>query len=261
LIVLTGLLMAVSLASLSLYLLLTRKQLRQAQSAHERLSSMLINAEEHERSRVASELHDDYSQRLAIIALKLENLAETVSPLSEQADQQFHDISDSVGELGADLHTLSHQLHSSVLENLGLVPAIRALCKEFTAQQKIEVDFTSDDIPRLVPRAELCIFRIIQEGLRNLKKHSGAQHARVSLRANASGLIVGVLDKGCGFDLNELSHQNGLGVRIMEGRIHSLGGKLKIQSVLGTGTTVTAWVPLALDSLGELRLREQIMCQ
>jgi signal transduction histidine kinase len=220
---------------------------------------MLINAGEHERSRVASELHDDFSQRLAVIALKLENLAETVSPLSEEADRQFHEIFDSVSELGTDLHTLSHRLYSSQLESLGLVPAISALCKEFTSQQGVEAEFTSDDIPRLVhPHAVLCIFRIVQEGLRNSKKHSGAQQVLVSLHVSASRLIVSVLDKGCGFDMKELSHKEGLGVRTMEERIHLLGGKFKIQSTPGNGTTVTAWVPLELNSLGELRLPHQI---
>jgi signal transduction histidine kinase len=162
LILLTGLLI-LSLTSLTLYLL-TRKHLKQAQSAQTRLSGMLINAAENERSRVAAELHDDFSQRLAVIALKLENLAETVSPLSEEAGRQIREVVNSAGELGTDLHTLSHRLHSSTLESLGLVSAIRALCKEFSAQQRVEVDFTSDDIPRLVdPRAALCIFGSEQE--------------------------------------------------------------------------------------------------
>ena len=100
--------------------LLTRKHLKQAQSAQTRLSGMLINAAENERSRVAAELHDDFSQRLAVIALKLENLAETVSPLSEEAGRQIREVVNSAGELGTDLHTLSHRLHSSTLESLGL---------------------------------------------------------------------------------------------------------------------------------------------
>jgi signal transduction histidine kinase len=255
LILLTGLLI-LSLTSLTLYLL-TKEHLKQAQSAQTRLSGMLINAAEKERGRVAAELHDDFSQRLAIIALKLENLAETVSPLSEEAGK-IRELVNSVSELGTDLHTLSHRLHSSMLESLGLVPAIRALCKEFSAQQRVEVDFTSDDIPRLVdPRAALCIFRIVQEGLRNSKKHSGAKQVLVSLRVDVSGLIVSVLDKGCGFNMKKLSHNGRLGVRIMEERIHLLGGKFKIQSAPGKGTTVTACVPLAPNSLGELRLRDQ----
>ena len=147
----------------------------------------------------------------------------------------------------------------TTLESLGLISAIRALCKEFTAQQRVEVDFTADDIPRSVdPHGALCIFRIVQEGLRNLKKHSGTKQALVSLRVHASGLIVNVLDKGCGFDMKKLSHNDGLGVRTMEERVHLLGGKFRIQSAPGKGTTVVAWVPLAPNSLGDLRLSDQI---
>ena len=117
-VVLTGLLLIVSLALLTLNLTLKEKQLKRVQASQARLGGMLINAEEKERSRVASELHDDFSQRLAVIALKLENVAEIVSALSMEADRQLHEIFDSVSELGSDLHTLSHQLHSSALESL-----------------------------------------------------------------------------------------------------------------------------------------------
>jgi signal transduction histidine kinase len=238
-VVLTELLIIVILVSLTAFLKLKNK------AAQARLSGLLIDAEEKERSRVASELHDDFSQRLAVIALKLENVSETVSPMSKEAERQFHEIVNSVSELGADLHTLSHQLHPSVLESLGLVPAITGLCKEFTAQHGVEVGFTSDDVPRSVhPDAALCMYRIVQEGLRNFIKHSGAQQALVSLRVNAEKLSVSVLDKGCGFDMQQLS--DGLGVWSMEGRVRALGGDFMIQSAPGKGTTVSAWVPLAV---------------
>ena len=251
LIALTGLLIILSLASLTFYLLFTRKQLKQAQFAQARLSGMLINAGEKERSRVASELHDDFSQRLALIALKLENVSEIVSPFSKEANQQLHELLNSTSELGADLHTLSHRLHSSTLESLGLVPAIGALCKEFTARQGVKAEFTSDDVPRSVhPDTALCIFRIVQEGLRNLKKHSGAQQALVSLRVNARKLSASVLDQGCGFNMKELNHKDGLGIRSMGERVRLLGGEFMIQSAPGKGTTVSAWVPLAPNSVG-----------
>ena len=133
----------------------------------------------------------------------------------------------------------------SVLENLGLVPAIRALCKEFSAQHGVEVGFTSGGVPRSVhPDVTLCMYRIVQEGLANFKKHSGAQQALVSLRVNAEEVSVSVLDKGCGFDMQQVSH--GLGVRSMEERVRSLSGDFMIQSAPGKGTAVSAWVPLAI---------------
>jgi signal transduction histidine kinase len=246
----TAFLLILGLSGLAMYLQHSRKRLELSEERQRNLSGMLINAEEKVRRQVASELHDDFSQRVALIALRLENVAETVSPFSKEANQQLHELMNSTGELGADLHTLSHRLHSSTLESLGLGPAVSALCNEFTAQQHIEVDFTADDIPHPVhPDTSLCVFRIVQEGLRNLKKHSGAQRALVSLRVNAGKLNASVLDNGCGFNMNELNHNDGLGIRSMEERVRLLGGELMIQSVPGEGTTVSAWVPLVPNSL------------
>jgi signal transduction histidine kinase len=242
----TVLAIILGLSALTAYLLHSRKQLQLVRDREMKLSGMLINAEEHERSRIASELHDDFSQRVAIIALGLENAEEATPASLPDLHKQLRALINSTSELGVDLHTLSHRLHSSTIESLGLVPAVAALCKEFTTQQHLQVDFTSDEIPRTVhPDTALGIFRIVQECLRNLKKHSGAQQALVSLQMNAGKLNVSVLDKGCGFDTKELSHNEGLGVRSMEERVRLLGGEFVIQSAPGAGTTVNAWVPLA----------------
>jgi signal transduction histidine kinase len=252
----TVLAIILGLSALAAYLLRSRTQLQLARDREMKLSGMLISAEEHERSRIASELHDDFSQRVAIIALGLENAQEATPASLPDLHKQLRELTNSTSELGVDLHTLSHRLHSSTIESLGLVPAVAALCREFTTQQHVRVEFTSDEIPRTVhPDMALGIFRIVQECLRNLKKHSGAQLALVSLRVKAGKLNVSVLDKGCGFDTRELCHKEGLGVRTMEERVRSLGGELVIQSVPGTGTTVNAWVPLAPKGLAAQRSR------
>jgi signal transduction histidine kinase len=246
----TGLAIILGLSALAAYLLHSRKQLQLIRERETKLSGMLINAEEHERSRIASELHDDFSQRVAIIALGLENAEEATPASLPDLHKQLRELIDSTSELGVDLHTLSHRLHSSTIESLGLVPAVAALCREFTAQQHLQVEFTSDEISRTVhPDTSLGIFRIVQECLRNLKKHSGAQQALVSLRVNAGKLNVSVLDKGCGFDTSELSHKEGLGVRTMEERVRSLGGEFVIQSAPGKGTIVNVRVPIAAKGL------------
>ncbi len=238
------------LSALATYLLHSRKQLQLVRDREMKLSGMLINAEEHERSRIASELHDDFSQRVAIISLGLENAEEATPASLPDLHEQLRELIKSTSELGVDLHTLSHRLHSSTIESLGLAPAVAALCKEFSSQQHLQVEFTSDEIPRTVhPDVALCIFRIVQECLRNLKKHSGAQQAVVSLLVNAGKLNVSVFDKGCGFDTRELSHKEGLGVRSMEERVRLLGGEFVIQSAPGEGTTVNAWVPVAPKGL------------
>jgi signal transduction histidine kinase len=239
-----GVLIIAALCAIAGYLQYSRKQLRLARDRQTQLSGMLITAEENERSRLASELHDDFSQRLAVLALGLENVAETTPPLPQEIDQQLHKLLDSAAELGADLHTLSHRLHSATLERLGLATGISALCREFAAQQDVLIDFSSDTLSRSVhPDVALCLFRIVQEGLRNSRKHSGATKAQVILREQGDKLYVSVRDEGCGFDVKELGKKSGLGVRSMEERVHYLGGKFEIHPELGKGTAVEAWVP------------------
>jgi signal transduction histidine kinase len=231
------------------YLQYSRIQLKSAEEGRRELSGMLINAEERERQRVASELHDDFSQRLAILALGLENVEEATPASLPEVHEHLRALVRSASDLGIDLHTLSHQLHSSTLESLGLVPAVGALCKEFTLQQGIGVNFTSDEIPRSVhPDTALCVFRIVQEALRNVKKYSDVGEAEVELRMIADGLDVTVRDEGRGFDWREIRQNEGLGIRSMEERARSLGGKFKIHSEPGKGTTVNAWVQLNPES-------------
>jgi signal transduction histidine kinase len=241
----TGMLIFVSLILLTIYLLFKQKQLKQSRKTQERLSGMLINAQEQERSRLASEIHDDFSQRLALLALGLENAEEAIGSSPSEAVKQVHSLLNSASEIGADLHTLSHRLHSSTLEALGLVPGVSALCKEFTDQQSIEIDFLPDDIPHSVrPDVALCLFRVVQEGLRNLKKHSGASKAQVRLRRAGDKLVVSVRDEGVGFDVRQLGEKEGLGIRSMEERAYLLGGRFEIHSASGKGTKIEAWVPL-----------------
>jgi signal transduction histidine kinase len=182
---------------------------------------------------------------LALLALGLENVEEAIGTSPAEAVQQAHRLLNSASEIGADLHTLSHRLHSSTLEALGLVPGVGALCKEFACQQGIEIDFLPEVIPRSVhPDMALCLFRIVQEGLRNLKKHSGAIKAHVRLRRNGDRLVVSVLDEGVGFDIRHLGKKEGLGIRSMEERAYLLGGRFEIYSEPGKGTKIEAWVPL-----------------
>jgi signal transduction histidine kinase len=234
----------VGLSAIAGYLQYSRKQLRLARDRQMELSGMLITAEENERSRLASELHDDFSQRLAVLALGLENVAEAMPPLPQETGRQVRTLLDSAAELGADLHTLSHRLHSATLERLGLTTGISALCRELAAQKNVQIDFSSDAILGSAhPDVALCLFRIVQEGLQNSRKHSGTSKVKVALREQGDRLYVSVRDEGCGFDVNELDEKSGLGVRSMKERVHFLGGKLAIHSEPGKGTAVEAWVP------------------
>jgi len=247
--VLMGTLILVGLGLLTIYLLFERKMLNLARKAQERLSGMLINAQEKERRRLAAEIHDDFSQRLAVLSLGLGTAAQMTRDSPQEADRRLQELSDEASKIGGDLHTLSHQLHSTSLESLGLVPGVKAFCKEFAAQQGIKIDFTSEHIPAAVNQdVALCIFRIAQEGLRNMKKHSGASSAQVELESADNGIYLRVSDQGVGFDPRDLKMSEGLGVRSMQERAHLLGGRFSIHSSVGMGTTIDAWLPLAPKS-------------
>jgi signal transduction histidine kinase/ABC-type uncharacterized transport system substrate-binding protein len=236
---------AATLAILCLSVISLYVRLRLSKELQRGLSGRLITAQEKERSRLAAEIHDDISQRIALLALGLENAEEAIATSPDTAVQQVHSLLNSAGEIGADLHTLSHRLHSSTLERLGLVPGLSALCKEFAVQSGIEIDFHADNVPRSVhPDVALCVFRIVQEGLGNLRKHSGAAQAQVHLRCAADSLHVSIRDEGIGLDVRELGKQAGLGIRSMQERAHLLGGRFEIHSGPGHGTELEALIPL-----------------
>jgi signal transduction histidine kinase len=233
------------LSILSVYLLFSRKQMNIAKDAQLHLSGLLINAQEKERSRIATELHDDFSQRIALLSIGLENAADELPDSSAAVKWQLHKLFDSASELGADIHTVSHRLHSSTLESLGLVPGVSALCKEFTDRYGIEIDLCTDNIPRRIHQdVALCLFRITQEGLQNLKKHSGVAKAQVKLWTARDKILVSVCDRGRGFDLREIANKAGLGIRSMEERVRILGGRFEIHSEPMRGTRIVACVPL-----------------
>src|SRR5262245_33003949 len=183
--------------------------------AGERLTSLsgkLIEAQEEERKRIARDVHDDYSQRLAMLAIDVENLAAMLGDSSQESKQELHEFYERISELGADMHSLSHQLHSSTLASLGLVAGVRAFCEEFEVIEKIQVDFAHENVPSSIPGdAALCLFRLVQEGLRNVKRHSGADKARVRIEWSEGNLHVTVSDHGKGFDVEFPPVSSGIG--------------------------------------------------
>jgi len=160
---------------------------------------------------------------------------------------RLHKLWNTVSELGADLHALSHSLHSSTLENLGLVAGISTFLEEFREQQGVQVEFTHENVPHgIPPDVALCLFRIVQESIRNIKRHSGTNHAEVRLEGSGEQLHLSVLDHGKGFDPAAHSTHGGIGIRSMEERLRLLGGQLEIRSRPNEGTRIDAWVPLAI---------------
>jgi signal transduction histidine kinase len=195
------------------------------------LSGRLIDMQEKERSRLARELHDDFNQRLAVLAIDLERAAQTIEDSPVAARERLHGLWRRASEIGADLHGLSHRLHSSTLESLGLVLGVSSLCSEFEELHGIQVDFTHKNIARSVsPDIALCLFRVAQETLRNVKRHSGASRAEVRLEATEQVISLSISDAGTGFDPRALRPRAGLGIRSMQERLRLLGGHFEICS-------------------------------
>ena len=204
---------------------------KRAEEALSNLSQRLIDAQEQERRRIARELHDDISQRLATLAIHLQGSTE---------------LQQMVGAIAKDLQALSHQLHSSRLELLGLTVAIRQFCEEFAEQQQSTVAFDSRDVPhQLSPEISLCLFRILQEGLHNAVKHSGVREFEVRLWGSPGQVHLSVSDRGKGFDVRAARMGRGIGLISMEERLKLVGGHLSIGSQPHGGATVHARVPVA----------------
>jgi PAS domain S-box-containing protein len=217
----------------------------EAQSQLRELSGRLIRAQEEERRRVARELHDDLQQRLALLAIELEGMA-LGRPLGGRADwaAQARRLWTCTNEISSEVHRISHRLLPLKLETLGLLRTVESYCREL-APQGMRVVFVHDNVPATVPdEVALCVFRVVQESLRNVAKHSGSAEAHVSLSGSEGGLTLVITDAGCGFDLDAAGASGGLGLLSMRERLYLVGGDIDVQSSSGGGTRIAIRVPM-----------------
>jgi PAS domain S-box-containing protein len=218
-----------------------------AQRALEQISGQLIEAQEKERTRIARDLHDDICQRLALLSMELEQ-AKSVSKGRVEATRSLETARQHCSEIAGDVQSLSHQLHSSKLDFLGIVTAIRGFCKEFSKQNSVSVEFTDRQLPKHLPKdISLCLFRVAQEALHNAVKYSGTTRFTVELSATADEVQLQVTDAGAGFDLEQMKNR-GLGLVSMQERVHQVHGKFSVESKPGKGTKIIAIVPLAPEN-------------
>ena len=209
----------------------------------EELAGRLISAQEEERSRIGRELHDHVSQRLGILAIKIDQVrlngtggAALASALDELRAQTI--------EITDDIHGVSHRLHSSMLDHLGIVPALQRLVKECSSRYAIPITFSHAAAPdHLPPEAALCIFRLVEESLTNIGKHSQAAQAQVDLTIDESGSRLKIADQGVGFDPAILETRAGLGFVSMRERLRLVQGTIRIDSAPSKGTQIEVWVP------------------
>jgi PAS domain S-box-containing protein len=220
------------------------KSLQQTRESLRTLAAKLLHAQEEERRRIAREMHDDWTQRLAVLGIDVAKL-EKYLDAPETARTLLRAMQEQLVSLSEDVHALSRQLHPSILDDLGLVEALRSECASFSRREKIAVAYRPHEIPSTVTKSvALCIYRVAQEALRNIAKHAVVSEATVTLAVNGSRLRLSVEDRGIGFDPDEDSTQPGLGLSSMEERVRLIQGELSLISAPGRGTTVLVHVPL-----------------
>jgi signal transduction histidine kinase len=214
-------------------------------------ASQLIKAQEEERRHIARELHDDLNQRLVCLSLQLVLVRGLESPL--EVFQRLETLRKLVQEILEDIHRLSHRLHPSKLDQLGLAAAMKSLCHEVSETGIFEVVLKQEGcFEGLSSDVTLCIFRITQEALRNCMKHSEAKMATVTLTNTSKELRLSISDNGRGFDMTSGVMERGLGFTSMRERLRIVGGTVTISSKYNLGTFVEVSIPV-LDSVSSAR--------
>ena len=207
------------------------------------MTGKLIAAQEQERARIGRELHDDITQRLAMLALKLQELQDNPSEFHGRVQE----LSEETTEISNDVQALSHEMHASRLEYLGVVAGFRSWCEEFGSRKKIEIDLRVDVHSPLPVDLGLCLFRVLQEALNNAAKHSGARRIEVQLSEGEGEIYLIVGDSGKGFNVKAAMQDSGLGLTTMQERVRLVNGTISIESKPMAGTTLHVRVPFVSD--------------
>lgn len=224
-----------------------------AEEAVANMTRKLIDAQEVERSRIARELHDNINQRLALLAVEIEASRQEPPDSTNAVGQLLSEMQKHISDISSEVQSMSHQLYSSQLEYLGLVPAMRSFCRELAQRQKVEIDFSYNEIPASVPHeTSLCLFRVLQEALHNASKHSRVRHFGARLDYSPNELRLTVSDQGAGFDLTIAANNGGIGLISMRERVRSVNGSIAVDSKPMGGTTISVRVPLGSDDVAEL---------
>jgi signal transduction histidine kinase len=223
----------------------SQRQLLLSQREAQVLSGRLITAYEDGRRRLAQAMHDDLSQRIALLAVELELLGQQPPDAPEQIKERTDVLSSDVKALAADVHRTAHALHPVTLDRLGLAAATSAHCRDVERAYAIAIQSECRDVPRwLPPDVALCLYRVTQEALHNVVKHSGAKRAAVELTAADGEMCLSVSDDGKGFDVEAARDGAGLGLLSMRERVRLIHGRIEWRSQPGAGTRVDVRVPL-----------------
>ena len=223
-----------------------RKQMEATLSG---MSRKLIEAQEQERARISRELHDDINQRLALLAGELDQWDQSASG-GPDLHHHLGQAKQRIIEISSDVQALSHELHSSKLEYLGLATAAKSLCREVAEKNNVEIDFKQGGVPRsLSDEVSLSLFRILQESLHNSVEHSGVKHIEVQLWEQENEIHLMVKDLGRGFDIELAKQGKGLGLTSMQERVRLVNGTMTVQSKPMHGTTIRVSIPVAEEEV------------
>jgi signal transduction histidine kinase len=216
---------------------------KRASELNRDLARRLIARQEVERQRIARELHDDVSQRIALLNIEIDQISTQV--VSEELRARLRTLSAQVREVAGDVHRMSYALHPSWLETLGLVAALQSLCRDVSKQRSLHVAFTHGAIPASMDaNVSLCLYRIVQEALHNVVRHSRARDANVSIACDDGHVSLQISDSGVGFDPRHV-RSAGLGLASMRERVAVLNGQLTINAVPDGGTQIIVHIPLS----------------
>jgi PAS domain S-box-containing protein len=228
----------------------SERALQQSRQELRALAGRLIDAQEEERKRISRELHDDINQKLALLAFDTGSLVLAPPPSADRTREKFRDLQTRVVQLSEDVRQISHRLHPSILEDLGLTAALRELCEEFSAREGIEVVFEQEAVPQALPvDVASCLYRVSQEALHNVLKHARANRVRLKVSGSPEGIRLCIHDTGVGFDSESVSSRHGLGIVSMKERVRLVQGKFSIHSQPGQGTTIEISVPLSKEAI------------
>jgi PAS domain S-box-containing protein len=226
----------------------SEEALRKSYARIEDLAGRLIAAQEDERRHIARELHDDLNQQVAALAIGISRLKRQLTDAGPAVQEQIAKLREKTDWLSERIRQVSHELHSSILQHIGLPAALNSYCAEFSDREGITVTLDiQDGVEAVSPDAALCLYRIAQESLHNIARHSGARSAIVALAQVNGAIELRVADQGAGFDPGQAREGRGLGLVSMEERVKLLHGNFVLTTRPGEGTELKAQIPLRGD--------------
>jgi signal transduction histidine kinase len=215
-----------------------------AEQALSTVSQKLIEAQEEERSWIARELHDDINQRLALLVVTLDVLTKDLPASSNGLKEMIDRATKELTDVSTDVQALSHHLHSSRLEHLGLAKTAASFCREMSDRHQVQIDFRAENVPSdLSKEASLCLFRVLQEALQNAIKYSGSPRYQITLSGQSMVIDLTVQGWGKGFRMDEAMKAGGIGLISMNERLKLVNGEVSIDSQPGRGAIIRARVP------------------